>query len=416
MGENKLPPQSGVEEGSADSTSGLEFFESARFTEALERVQRRAGVNTGHSMPGRRDQILERGLRALGWHVGVIPRNALGCPDDEECGWCGYGCRPGAKQTTGRAWLESATGLGARLIPRCEARRVTTAAGRATGVEAVATMPDGSRRSFTVRARAVVAAAGALNTPALLRRSGLSNRAIGRNLFLHPVTAVLGRFDERVEPWTGRLQTRYSDQFADQHEGYGAKFETGPVHWALPASAFGWEDPSSHRADVHALGHTGLVGILLRDRIPGSVSVAGDGRPIVHYELSAYDARHLRAAMHGAARVLAAAGARDLMTLQQPPVRARPGAAGWDEEMMRQVDARGLARSRMALISFHQMGTCAMAADPSRGAVKETGESFEARGLYVADGSCFPLSSGVNPMITIMAIADHVARGIAERW
>jgi choline dehydrogenase-like flavoprotein len=59
------------------------------------------------------------------------------------------------------------------------------------------------------------------------------------------------------------------------------------------------------------------------------------------------------------------------------------------------------------------MGTAAMGADRDRGVVSGSGECFDAAGLYVADGSAFPAPSGVNPMITIMAIADHVARGLA---
>jgi glycine/D-amino acid oxidase-like deaminating enzyme len=267
-----------------------------------------------------------------------------------------------------------------------------------------------------VRARAVVAACGALHTPALLTRSGLTNPLIGRGLRLHPVSAVAGYFDERVEPWSGMLQTRRSEQFADQDDGYGAMFETGPVHWALPASAFGWESPEQHSADIRRLANLSVCGVLLRDRDGGRVVTGRDGRPRVHYELSAYDANHLRTAMLGAAQVLAAAGARELMTFQQPPARAIPGANGWLDDFAGALDGRGLDRCRMALISFHQMASCAMGADPRRGVVDETGETFDLRGLFVADASAFVTSSGVNPMITIMAIADHVARGIAERW
>jgi choline dehydrogenase-like flavoprotein len=78
------------------------------------------------------------------------------------------------------------------------------------------------------------------------------------------------------------------------------------------------------------------------------------------------------------------------------------------------MDDRGYRHCRMSYISFHQMGTCAMGADPARSVVGETGETHEVRGLYLADASAFPTSSGVNPMITIMAIADHVARAIVE--
>ena len=399
-----------------DRQSGLSLFESPRFAESLTRVMQRSGVNTENSVPGVRDLILERGLRSLGWHVDVIPRNATGCAHGLECGYCGYGCRHGAKNSTAKTYLPSAVSHGARIVVRCDVRRVLREGGRAVGVEGTVRTADGGTVRLTVRARAVIAAAGALHTPALLMRSGLVNARIGRGLRLHPVSAVSGIFEERVEPWSGDLQTRHSDQFANQDNWYGAKLETGPVHWALPGSAFGWEGPEQHRRIIRQLGNISVCGILLRDRDAGRVEAGRDGRPVAHYELSGYDAKHLREAMLGAAQVLAAAGAKEIFTLQQPPLEMTPGGPGWVDRFAAGVDARGLDRCRMALISFHQMASCALGAGPDRGVAGETGETFEAPGLYLADGSAFVTSSGVNPMITIMAIADHVARAIAERW
>jgi choline dehydrogenase-like flavoprotein len=104
-----------------------------------------------------------------------------------------------------------------------------------------------------------------------------------------------------------------------------------------------------------------------------------------------------------------------VFTIQQPEVRVAHFGAGWLDGFMARVDAVGYARCRMAFVTFHQMATCPIGADPTRGVVDERGESFDLPGLFVADGSAFPTSSGVNPMLTICAIADHVARGIAER-
>ena len=399
-----------------DRKSGLSLFSGPRFAESYERVMRRSDVNSDNSVPGVRDQLLEKGLKACGYHVGIIPRNVTGCASGAECGYCGYGCRHNAKNSTAKTYLADAVAHGARLVVCCTVDRVMKEGGRAAGVEGTVRTADGRTVRLTVRARVVIAACGALHTPALLARSGLSNPLIGRGLHLHPVTAVAGFFNERVEPWSGHLQTRHSDQFANQDEWYGAKFETGPIHWTLPASAFGWDNPQQHKVDVGRLGNISVCGILLRDRDAGRVITARDGRPRVHYELSAYDANHLRVAMRGAAEVLAAAGATELMTLQQPPVRAVPGATGWLDDYARRIDAGGIDRCKMALISFHQMGTCAMGSNPDRGVIGETGETFDLPGLYVVDGSAFVTSSGVNPMITIMAIADHVSRGIAERW
>jgi len=400
-----------------DDRAGLGLFTSADFGGSLERVMARGNVGTTWTTPGRRDQLLERGLTSLGWDVHPIPRNVTGCREGLECGYCGYGCRHGAKNSTDRTYLADATAAGARLIPRCDVTRVIVERGRAVGVEGSARGADGRTHRVAVRARVVIAAAGAIATPALLTRSGLRNPHIGRNLHLHPVSAVIGVFPDRVDPWSGSLQTRHTSHIADMDgRGYGARLETGPLHFALPASAFGWESARQLREDVARLGYMSVVGILLRDRDTGRVAVSRQGRARVHYEPSRYDVQHMRRAIRAGADVLAAAGATELITLQTPPVRARPGQARWLDDMMARADAVGYRRCRMSYISFHQMASAAIGRDPARGAVGETGEAFEVRGLYVVDGSACPTSTGVNPMITIMAIADHVARGIVRAW
>ena len=395
--------------------SGLRLFTDARFRDAYARVETRLGVNTDWSIPVTRDRKFEDGLHRLGWHVGVIPRNATGCPDALRCGFCGYGCRHNAKQSTALTYLADAAAAGAKIVTRCDVSRILIERGRATGVVGRVTTADGRQVTLTVRAKTVIAACGSVYTPALLARSGVGNPNIGRGLRLHPGSAVAGVFDERIEPWLGYQQVRYSDQFADQDEGYGVKFEVLPVHFALPASAFGWDGPERHRDDMRRLANISVVGLLLRDRDPGIVVTGRDGRPRVHYELSPFDAAHVRTGVRAAAELLAVQGAREIMTLQQPPVRVKPGDAGWLDRFQADADRTGYDRCRMALITFHQMGTCAMGADPGRSVVGETGESHDVRGLFVTDGSAFVASSGVNPMLTIMAIADHVARGIVER-
>lgn len=406
-----LPPSTRAE---WDRRSGLRLFSSPRFTESLDRVMRQVHVGTTWTTPGERDQLLERGCRALGWHVDVIPRNVSGCREGIECGYCGYGCRHGAKNSTARTYLADAARRGADIIVGAEAERILIERRQATGVEARVRGVDGVERRLVVHAPVVIAACGSINTPALLLRSGLRGPRIGRGLRLHPASAVAGIFPQRVEPWTGSLQTRYSDQFASLDGGYGVKFETAPMHFALPASGFGWESSRRHREDIGRLAHTSIFGLLLRDRDAGRVTIGPHGGPRVHYELSRFDEAHVRRAIVGGAEALAAAGATEIFTLQTPPVRARPGTTGWLSRFAHEADARGYRRCRMSYISFHQMATASMGADPLMGTVDEAGESFEVRGLYVADAAAFPTSSGVNPMITIMALADHVARGILE--
>jgi choline dehydrogenase-like flavoprotein len=265
-----------------------------------------------------------------------------------------------------------------------------------------------------VRANAVIAAAGSVHSPALLLRSGVTLPALGRHLALHPATAVFGDMDEDVRPWTGTVQAHYSDQFADLHEGYGFKFETAPVHPSLQALAAPWESAAQYRDWMARLPRTALAGILLRDRFGGRVSVDRTGNAVVDYRLSRYDRAHLRRAIGGAAEVMEAAGAREIWLPLARPVSYRPGAKGGREDWLARVDAAGWGPNQLLLVTFHQMASCRMGASARSSVVDAEHRVWGIRGLYVADASVFPTASGVNPMLTVMAIAHRAAGIIAK--
>jgi len=276
-------------------------------------------------------------------------------------------------------------------------------------VEAVAG-PNGF--ALTVRAKAVVLAAGSIHSPALLLRSGVSLPALGRHLALHPATAVFGEMEEEVRPWTGTVQAHYSDQFADLHEGYGFKFETAPVHPSFQALAAPWTSAQQFRDWMGRLPRTALTGILLRDRYGGRVRVDREGNPIVDYRLSRYDRRHLRRAISAAAELMEAAGARDIWLPLAQPVSYRPGKNA-REDWLKRVDRAGWGPNQLLLVTFHQMASCRMGASRKTSVVDAENRVWGIRNLYVADASTFPSASGVNPMLTVMAIAHRAAGVIA---
>ena len=386
---------------------GLPHFTGPEFTQALDAAARRIGVNTDHATPSRRDQVLIRGLERLGWHHGLLPRNVRGCTQDDACGYCGYGCRAAAKQSTLVTYLADAAAHGARIVVDCDVQRVTITNARATGIEA---RVRGGHR-LTVRAAAVIVACGSIHSPALLLRSGVSLPALGRFLALHPATAVFGDMAESVRPWTGTLQAHFSDQFADLDHGYGFKFETAPVHPSLLALAAPWESASQYQGRMGRIAHTALCGILLRDRFGGRVQVDRDGCPVVDYHLSRYDAVHLRRALAAGAELLEAAGAREIWAPLARWISYRPGAPRGREDWLGRVDAAGWGANQLLLVTFHQMASCRMGASARTSVVDPEHRVWGVRGLYVADASVFPSASGVNPMLTIMGIA-HRAAGI----
>ena len=389
---------------------GVPAFASDEFEQSLDAVCARLGVNQEHNTPSSRERVMQRGLVELGWHVDAMPRNVRGCDQGENCGYCGFGCRLGAKQSTVKTWLADAYAAGTRILVKTRAERVIVEGGRARGVQARTV--EGHR--VTVHAQAVVAACGAVHTPALLRRSGLSNANIGKHLRLHPATVAWGVFEEQVKPWGGTMQALYSDQHRYLDGGYGVKYESAAIHPSLLVTFSPWRGARDHVRIMDGLSRSVPIGVLLRDRDGGEVKVGRDGHPFVKYALSEYDARHVRAGMDGAAQILEAAGARRIFSSQSRLVSYEPGRAN-REQFMREADACGWGAGRCTFGSFHIMGSARMGGSPAGSACNPQGETWDVRDLFVCDGSAFPTASGVNPMISIEAIAHMNARALAAR-
>jgi choline dehydrogenase-like flavoprotein len=390
---------------------GVPAFTSEEYTASLDAVCDRLGVNREHNEPSTRDQKLHEGCVKLGWHVDAMPRGVRRCAQGRECGYCGLGCRVGGKQSVVKTWLSDAHERGTRFVVRTKVQRVIVDGSRARGV--IGHTAEGHR--LTVNARAVIASCGAIHTPALLRRSGLKNDNIGKHLRLHPAAAVFGVYDEELKPWEGVMQALYSDQFRDLHDGYGLKFETAAQHPHLLVPFGPWRSAGQHLELVSAISNTTPIGVLLRDRDGGEVRVGRDGEPVVRYKLSSFDAGHLRTGIDGAAQVHEAAGAHRIYSSHAKWVSYDPGQKGSREQFMSAADAAGYGSGQCVLNSFHIMGSARMGGSPSISACDPTGQTWDVRDLYVLDGSSFPTASGVNPQISIQAIAHMSARGLAAR-
>jgi long-chain-alcohol oxidase len=393
------------------AAQGVAAFASEDYTASLDAVCRRLGVSQEYNEPSTRERKLQEGCVKLGWHVDAMPRGVRQCAQGKECGYCGLGCRVGAKQSVVKTWLADAHQAGTRLIVRTKVSRVLVEGGAARGVTGVTA--DGHH--LTVRSRAVITACGALHTPALLRRSGLQNPNIGKHLRLHPATAVMGVFDEELKPWEGVMQALYSDQYRNLDDGYGLKYETAAGHPHLMLQFMPWRGSSEHFRLMQALTNTVPIGVLLRDRDGGEVRTGRDGEPVVRYRLSDFDAGHLRTGIDGAAQILEAAGAQRIYTAHTNWVAYEPGRSRSREQFMADADSGGYGAGQIALGSFHIMGSARMGGSPATSACDPSGQTWEVRDLYVCDGSTFPTASGVNPQISIQAIAHMNARGLAAK-
>jgi len=391
--------------------AGVPWFASDEYTRSLDAVCSRLSVNLDHNCVSAREQIMQRGLQSLGWHCAAMPRNVIRCDQGRNCGYCGYGCAIGAKQSCAKTWLPDAQAAGARLLVETRAERVRIEAGAATGVEA----RSRSGHHVAVRCKAVIAACGSIHTPALLLRSGLRNRHIGRHLHLHPVSNVSAIFDEEIRPWEGTMQAIYSDEFRHMTGNYGVKYETTALQPAIEVAVLPWRDPTQYRSLLEQISRTVGIGVLLRDRDGGRVTIDGQGNPVSHYALSSFDRTHLRRGFIGAARILEAAGARLIFSAHAQWCGYEPGARGSLDGFVQAMDTAGWDAARLALFSFHIMGSTRMGGSAKTSATNPDGQTWEVPNLYVMDSSTFPSASGVNPMISIEAIAHRNASALAAR-
>ena len=388
--------------------SGMDAFVSGEFDAALDQAASRLNVNTDSSAAMGRDGVLEEGLKACGWHVDNLPRAVRGCTQDEACGYCGMGCRVGAKQSTMRTYLEDAEKDGARIVTGVDVRKVNVVDGRATGITGRA-----GPHTVVVNASAVVSSCGSIETPALLLRSGLGGR-VGHNLHLHPGTAPMGFFDDDVRIWEGTLQARYSNEFSGWDGGYGPLFETVPGHPGAFSTALPWQSAAQHWDVMARFRKVGFVAVLPRDKTAGRVRIARDGTPTIDYRLRKDDERRIAEGVIKGAQVLEGAGARQIFSLHPDMYTYVPGP-GAHERWAEQIRGAGFAGGRATLVSYHQMGSCSIGVDPSSSAVNPDHESHEVRNLFVVDGSNFPTASGVNPMLSIYGFAVRAAERIAAR-
>lgn len=396
--------------------AGLGFTEGSTYEQHMVEVMASIGVNKFHSTRNGQNEALWRGVEQLGRQPGVIARNVRGCGGEghQDCGYCGMGCRSGAKQGTMRTWLRRAVAQGARIYVHTHAERILQAGGKASGVAAVTQLPGQPPRKFTIRAKRVVVAAGALHSPALLLRSGIDHVGVGRNLFFHPTVAVAGFYREPMEGWYGPMMTVVDRDGMQLDGNYGHWIETPPVHAGLAALALPWESPGQHRRDMERGAQMATFVVLTRDKFGGRVRVDKQGQPLVHYQLHPYDRAHMLHGIRTAFEIHRAAGAQEVVFPHFRHSRYNIATSKMAaQHYLGRMPQWGWQPNRFAMFTAHQMGTCSMGNDSRRHAFNPQGECYDLPGLFIADGSALPTCAGVNPMVSIMSLAAWVAKGMA---
>ena len=399
------------------------------------------GVSTEHVEHNINNATLSEGARKLGYSYKMVPQNTGG--KKHYCGYCTLGCGAAEKQGPVVSFLPDAKNAGAQFIEGFDAEKVlfetidgqktaNAVKGRWLSRDSVGGVSGSDRtsREVIIKAKRILISAGTLQSPLLLLRSGLTNSHIGRNLHLHPVVLLSAIYPDRppINPWEGAILTTVVDEFQnlDGH-GHGVKLEAMTMlpSWVLPFQS--WEGGLEWKMMCSKLPYMTSHIALARDRETGRVYPDPvDGKCRIAYTPSAFDKRHAMEGLLALARIAYVQGAREIFTTTVgfPPFIRCEEAALKDngdgindpkfQSWLAEVRKAGLNPPETGWGSAHQMGTCRMAASPKAGVVDPKGKVWGVEGLYIADASVFPSASGVNPMVTNMAISDWISRGIAK--
>jgi choline dehydrogenase-like flavoprotein len=377
----------------------------------FEEVEQRLGISkVDYEDTNPNNRSIYDGCKKLGWQVETTRRNVRQCL---RTGYCGMGCPVDAKQSATLTYLPDAVHAGAEIYANCRVEKIEWSGKRASAVAGAFLKPgtqEATGRTVRVEPRTVVVAGGAINSPALLLRSGLGQGPVGRKTWLHPVVAMGAFYDQRIEGFYGAPQSVASHHFAARAEGAGFFIEAAPVHPMLASISMpGFGAPL--RDKMAMLPNVCATIALMIDGFDageegGTVSLRDGGGPKLEYPFTERMYECFRAGMKAIARIHLANGAREVVSFHAEPLSIKA------ERDLSRIDQTPLGPNRFGVFTAHQMGGCRMGADPTRSVVDPQLRHHALGNLFVVDGSVFPTSLGVNPMESIYGLASWASEHV----
>jgi choline dehydrogenase-like flavoprotein len=342
---------------------------------------------------------------------GIDPRRMRryerGC---KGTGRCMTGCPSAAKQGMSVTYIPWALARGARIFASVRVDKVVIDGGRATAVVGRTTSAEPGRatkRRVTLRARlGVVVAASTVQTPNLLRRSGIRGVALGEHFQAHPGVGMGGVFDHPVGMADGATQGAESIHFRKLDR---IKLETIAMQPELAAVRIPGVGAELMRK-FESFPNLAIWVMLVRAEAEGTVKAGWGGRDKVTFSLLKSDMERVRRGEAMIAKMMFEAGAREVW----PGIHGLPSVLTSPDQV--KLIENGPVDSRAySFIATHLFGAARMGPDPSTSIVDTSFETHAAKGLYVVDSSVFPTNLGVNPQHTIMAMSRLAATRIAEK-
>jgi choline dehydrogenase-like flavoprotein len=270
----------------------------------------------------------------------------------------------------------------------------------ATALRAELTSTTDGERPVTISFRDVIVCGGAIQTPAMLQRSGLRHR-IGRTLAVHPTVKLAARFDGEVNT-PSDVAVIQVKEFAPEISFGGSASHPGLVALALTDN---WRD---FGPAVTAWPELVIYYAAITSEGRGWVqSIPGLRDPIVTYRLTRRDRELLGRGLARLALVMLEADALEVYPSFRgaPVVRSRRDLAAMTS---------AFSANNASVMTVHLCSTAPMGEDLRRCATDSFGRVHGTTNVYVNDASLLPDAPGVNPQASVMAVAIRNARRFAD--
>ena len=344
---------------------------------------------------GRNNHVFKEGVSKLKWTWQHNKRNQKHCVGSNECV---SGCPTGAKQSTALTWIPRFLKAGGELLTHYKVRSIQSQNGRILGVKGYLLNTTKKSTLFEIKAKNVVISCGAVQTPLLLQRSKLyTSPHLGQHFTVHPNVKVAALFDDPIESMKGVHQAWQCTEFQDE----GILLAPGGVPLAVLTQCF--QDIGTDLSEQMRLApYIATGGLLVDDSHSGYVKAGWFGWDHVRYDVNDFDQNRFIRGVQLMAELYFAAGARKIYT----PFSTHPTLDHPDQ--IKRLTEYAPKVEYTEYFTAHLMGTCRMDGRESHGVVDGSGAVYGIQGLYIADASVMPSTIGVNPQVTIMALAKVI--------
>lgn len=372
----------------------------------------------------RNNLMLKTGAEKLG--LREHRKNHRNCVNCMQCGFCHIGCHYETKQNVLVTYIYEALkkpDSDMRIYCNCYIQKIIQKNGIVEGVEGDFLDIDGNKRyRIRVNARLVIISAGAIASSRLLLQNKLSQETAGVGLCLHPGIEVIGDFDYEIKGNQGIPMaytvhdfgvTRKSDQTMKEYQFEAGEFLIESIflpllQFSIALSASGI---SEHRRLIERFNNYAMAGIVVRDDNIGRVALTSAGRASITYEPGEKELKILAKGVEVLGKMWFALGARKVIISHR-----KLSIVENETDIPKLVDNILNDPKNLLLGSAHPQSGNKIGINQADSVVDSDCKVHGFRNLFVCDASVFPTAVGVNPQITVMAVASIIAARIIKDW